>query len=172
MELRAAGNLLILLLPHLGKDGREPWDVPAKRSRSGVASSRRTVLMNGPDRRRIVNRSGSTGRKAGGLVYFAALYEAWRRQPGEWQRTFTIVTTDANELLAHYHDRMPVILSPDAAYEWIVALLYPATPSSQARCMIASTVSSAVCPEVSSQSPMRGVAARISSSIQPHCWWS
>ncbi|MEP7216456.1 MAG: SOS response-associated peptidase [Anaerolineaceae bacterium] len=58
-------------------------------------------------------------RPEGGLVYFAALYESWQPHPGEWQRTFTIVTTGANDLLARYHDRMPVILPPDAAYEWM-----------------------------------------------------
>ena len=29
---------------------------------------------------------------------------------GEWIRTFAIITTDANELVADIHDRMPVIL--------------------------------------------------------------
>ena len=58
-------------------------------------------------------------RPEGGLVYFAGLYESWSPKPGEWQRTFTIVTTGANDLLARYHDRMPVILTPDAADEWM-----------------------------------------------------
>ena len=58
-------------------------------------------------------------RPEGGLVYFAGLYEAWRPKPGEWQLTFTIVTTEANELLSKYHDRMPVILSPDGADAWM-----------------------------------------------------
>ncbi len=30
---------------------------------------------------------------------------------GEWVRTFAVVTTDANELVADIHDRMPVILA-------------------------------------------------------------
>jgi putative SOS response-associated peptidase YedK len=29
----------------------------------------------------------------------------------EWIRTFGIITTDANELVADIHDRMPIILS-------------------------------------------------------------
>jgi putative SOS response-associated peptidase YedK len=32
---------------------------------------------------------------------------------GEWVRTFTIITTDANELVAELHDRMPVIIGPE-----------------------------------------------------------
>ena len=37
-----------------------------------------------------------------------------RKEPlsGEWIRTFTIITTDANELVAEIHDRMPLILAP------------------------------------------------------------
>ena len=31
---------------------------------------------------------------------------------GTWIRTFTIITTDANELVAEIHDRMPLILAP------------------------------------------------------------
>jgi putative SOS response-associated peptidase YedK len=43
---------------------------------------------------------------------------SWRRpqgtlsSSGEWIRTFAIVTTDANELVADIHDRMPLILAP------------------------------------------------------------
>ncbi|MBK7725423.1 MAG: SOS response-associated peptidase family protein [Dehalococcoidia bacterium] len=35
------------------------------------------------------------------------------------QRTFTIVTTRANEVMQPIHDRMPVILSEDAADAWL-----------------------------------------------------
>jgi putative SOS response-associated peptidase YedK len=45
-----------------------------------------------------------------GLLLFAGLYEAWQREPGEWQTTFTIITTSANRLLERIHNRMPVIL--------------------------------------------------------------
>ena len=38
---------------------------------------------------------------------------------GEWIRTFAIITTDANELVAEIHDRMPlIILSKDHA-RWL-----------------------------------------------------
>ncbi|MEO6397931.1 MAG: SOS response-associated peptidase family protein, partial [Tepidiformaceae bacterium] len=49
------------------------------------------------------------------------LYESWRPNSEEWQRTFTIVTTTANELLAPFHDRMPVILLPETADQWMDA---------------------------------------------------
>jgi putative SOS response-associated peptidase YedK len=55
----------------------------------------------------------------GGLLLFAGLYEAWQRAPGEWQTTFTIVTTAANRLLEPIHNRMPVILDEAAADDWM-----------------------------------------------------
>jgi len=58
-------------------------------------------------------------RLEGGLLYFAGLYESWQRQPGEWERTFTIVTTTPNSLIAPIHDRMPVILPEEAIDEWL-----------------------------------------------------
>ena len=39
--------------------------------------------------------------------------------PGEWLRTFAIITTDANELVAGIHDRMPVILAPSDYDQWL-----------------------------------------------------
>lgn len=58
-------------------------------------------------------------RPDGGLLLFAGLYESWQPRPGEWQRTFTIITTDANDLTSQVHDRMPVILADDAVEEWL-----------------------------------------------------
>lgn len=48
-------------------------------------------------------------RRGGGLLLFVGLYEYWQPQPEQWERTFTIVTTDANDLMRPVHDRMPVI---------------------------------------------------------------
>jgi putative SOS response-associated peptidase YedK len=55
-----------------------------------------------------------------GLLLFAGLYEYWRQPGGDWQPTFTIVTTDANKLLEPVHDRMPVIRSDDVADRWLM----------------------------------------------------
>jgi putative SOS response-associated peptidase YedK len=35
-----------------------------------------------------------------------------RVRSSPWIRTFTIITTDASELVADIHDRMPVIVPP------------------------------------------------------------
>jgi putative SOS response-associated peptidase YedK len=58
-------------------------------------------------------------REDGGLLLFAGLYETWQPEGGERQRTFTIVTTRANALMAPVHDRMPVILPDDALDDWL-----------------------------------------------------
>ena len=48
------------------------------------------------------------------------LWENWEDPTsGEWTRTFAIITTDANELVAEIHDRMPLILSPTDYIRWL-----------------------------------------------------
>lgn len=58
-------------------------------------------------------------RPDGGLLLFAGLYESWQPRPDEWERTFTIITTDANQVVEPIHDRMPVILPEGKVDEWI-----------------------------------------------------
>lgn len=62
------------------------------------------------------------GRK---LMFFAGLYELWQPEPGNWQRTFSIITTNCNAMVSRIHDRMPVILGDDDADRW----LFPETSS-------------------------------------------
>lgn len=50
---------------------------------------------------------------AGGrLMALAGLWDRWRSPAGEIVRSFSIVATAANALLAPLHERMPVILDP------------------------------------------------------------
>jgi putative SOS response-associated peptidase YedK len=53
------------------------------------------------------------------LMALAGLWEAWRSPAGERVRSFAIVTTAANALLAEIHDRMPVILAPENWPVWL-----------------------------------------------------
>jgi putative SOS response-associated peptidase YedK len=57
--------------------------------------------------------------KAGGSLAFAGLWETWCGPNGEEMETAAIVTTAANRSLAAIHDRMPVILAPDAFDAWL-----------------------------------------------------
>jgi putative SOS response-associated peptidase YedK len=58
---------------------------------------------------------------ATGLFAFAGLWERWRDPAanGAILRSFAIVTGLPNELCAPIHDRMPVILPPDAWKLWL-----------------------------------------------------
>jgi putative SOS response-associated peptidase YedK len=67
-------------------------------------------------------------REDGQLLVFAGLYEAWQKEQGVWETTFTILTTAANAVLESYHDRMPVILADRDADDW----MDPRAPSPRA----------------------------------------
>src|SRR5215213_4903085 len=50
----------------------------------------------------------------------AGLWENWKDPAtGEWIRTFTIITTDANELVGELHDRMPVVIGAEDRDYWL-----------------------------------------------------
>lgn len=54
------------------------------------------------------------------LFTFAGLWDEWAdTETGELQRTFTIITTEANELVKPTHDRMPVMLTPEKEAVWL-----------------------------------------------------
>lgn len=68
----------------------------------------------------------------GGAFAFAGLWERWtvrkgaplpasmaELDPGDAVETCTILTTGANALVSRVHDRMPVILPPDARDPWL-----------------------------------------------------
>ena len=48
--------------------------------------------------------------RSGEPYAFAGLWERWKPKEGEPLETFTILTTDPNELAERVHNRMPVIL--------------------------------------------------------------
>ena len=59
------------------------------------------------------------GLKEDALFAFAGLWDSMINEKGEQVRTFTIITTMANELTSGLHERMPVILKPDEEDSWI-----------------------------------------------------
>lgn len=73
------------------------------------------------------------------VLAMAGLYEFWRDDAAEeWLITYTILTTTAADDLGHLHDRMPLMLEPDAFEAWLdpsphptdelLGLLVPAAP--------------------------------------------
>jgi putative SOS response-associated peptidase YedK len=73
-----------------------------------------------------------------GPFAFAGLWERWQSPDGTDLETFTILTTDANDLVRPVHPRMPVVLPPEAYAAWLeptpgdarhlLPLLQPAPP--------------------------------------------
>jgi len=57
--------------------------------------------------------------KSGEPLAFAGLWEIWTGPNGEEMETAAIVTTRANRALAGIHDRMPVVVPPEAFNLWL-----------------------------------------------------
>jgi len=57
--------------------------------------------------------------KSGEPYAMAGLWERWQSKEGEALETFTILTTDPNELMGPVHNRMPVILEPRDYARWL-----------------------------------------------------
>jgi putative SOS response-associated peptidase YedK len=83
------------------------------------------------------------GMKSGEPFALPAIWENWQR-PGadEWVRTFVVITCPANDMVAYIHDRMPVIIPPDAYDRWLaniepdprdLLVAYPSEPMSMWR---------------------------------------
>jgi putative SOS response-associated peptidase YedK len=76
-------------------------------------------------------------RADGKPLALAGLWDRWRGPDGTVIESFTIITTEANEFIRGYHDRMPVILrrvdyalwlNPASTPEDLLALLVPCDP--------------------------------------------
>lgn len=66
------------------------------------------------------------GLRGASMLAFAGLWERWKdKATGQPLETYTILTTEANELTAAIHDRMPVILTPPDYERWLA----PADPA-------------------------------------------
>lgn len=72
--------------------------------------------------------------RRGGLFAFAGLWESWAGPEGEL-RSFSIITTAPNQLMARIHERMPVIVPPAQYARWLDAELRDAA---QIQSMLAS----------------------------------
>ena len=134
---RSAGRELMLarwgLVPHWAKDvkagarminARAETLAESSAYRPLLAKNRCLILADGfyewrldPDgKKRPVRYALDDGSPFG----FAGLWTSWRDPgSGESLRTCTIITTDANPLVAPVHDRMPVILPRDVEDEWL-----------------------------------------------------
>lgn len=54
------------------------------------------------------------------IMTLGGLWEPWKNpETGEWTRSCTIITTEANDLMAPVHDRMPVIIGSENWNKWL-----------------------------------------------------
>ena len=53
------------------------------------------------------------------LFAFAGLYDEWHDPTGTLLATYTIITTEPNDLMATVHNRMPAIISPEHEERWL-----------------------------------------------------
>lgn len=66
------------------------------------------------------------------LFAMAGLWDAWRAPDGQLVPSFSIITTEPNELAATVHNRMPVLLNREEARHW----LDPALPREEVMQML------------------------------------
>ena len=67
--------------------------------------------------------------KDDGMFAFAGLWEKWKdKTTGQVLRTYTILTTDPNELMEPIHNRMPVIIPPKDYERWMAPIDPPHLP--------------------------------------------
>jgi putative SOS response-associated peptidase YedK len=89
-------------------------------------------------------------RKDGTLMGFAGLYDVWKDAEGHPIRSFTIITTTPNAVVAPIHDRMPAILREDQEDRWLdpktqdPAMLLPLLSPYEGKTLEAYSVSKAV----------------------------
>ena len=57
--------------------------------------------------------------KTGSIFGLAGLWETWKDECGQVLYTFTVITTDPNELIETFHHRMPVIIPPGEYERWL-----------------------------------------------------
>jgi putative SOS response-associated peptidase YedK len=123
------------LIPFFTKDIKDVKGISTINARAETVATSRTYREPFKKRRCLVPASGFYEWKRidpknkqpfafdllnGRMMAFAGLWDAWKDPAnGQWLQSYTIITTDANELMAPVHDRMPVILHPGDYDRWL-----------------------------------------------------
>ena len=77
-----------------------------------AASCRSTASSSGKQSKESPKQPHAIAMKDGSPFGICGLWENWKDPASsEWIRTFAIITTDTNELVAEIHDRMPLIIA-------------------------------------------------------------
>jgi putative SOS response-associated peptidase YedK len=96
------------------------WRVPLERRRCLVPADGFYEWMKLEGGAKPAKRPYSITLTNGEPMAFAGLWDSWKDPgSGTWLQSFTIITTEANEIMSPIHNRMPVILHPRDWEEWI-----------------------------------------------------
>lgn len=112
------------------------------------------------------------------IFAFAGLWDRWKSPEGTWIKTCSILTTNANDLVRDIHDRMPVILSPDAYDLWldpgfkdregVADLLKPLPASAMKKFAVSTRVNDVNNEDAECGAPATGVAPHQPTLFPPH----
>jgi putative SOS response-associated peptidase YedK len=92
------------------------WREPMKKRRCLIPAS---FFYEWPKEAKSPKQPYAFEMESGNLFAFAGLWDAWKDATGYWLQSFAIVTTEANELMAEIHPRMPCILHPREYDRWL-----------------------------------------------------
>jgi putative SOS response-associated peptidase YedK len=134
LVLRRIDGRARLCLGHWGLPARGPGKAPSINVRAETAASKPAFRDAFAQRRCVVPadgffewKAGPGGRQPlwihrtdGRLLLLAGLYDEAPSEASPAPRTcFAVMTTAANSMVAAFHDRMPVLLSPEEAATWL-----------------------------------------------------
>jgi putative SOS response-associated peptidase YedK len=77
------------------------------------------VPMNSFFQKDAHGRRFTIARRDGALFGCAGVWDNWRNDHGEWERTFAIITVEACEIIKPVHDRMLAILNQADFPRWL-----------------------------------------------------
>ena len=96
------------------------WRVPFRRRRCLVPADGFYEWKKLDDSKKPAREPYAISLMSGAPMAFAGLWDAWKEPDGQhWLQSFSIVTTEANELMSSIHTRMPVILHARDWDEWL-----------------------------------------------------
>ena len=95
------------------------WRVPFQRRRCLVPADGFYEWKTLDDSKKPAKRPYAITLADGKPMAFAGLWDAWKEADGRWLQSFSIITTEANELMSTIHTRMPVILHSRDWEEWL-----------------------------------------------------
>lgn len=92
------------------------WREPFKKRRCLIPAS---WIYEWPEQGKPPKQAYRMEMSHGGVFAIAGLWDAWKDETGHWLQSFAMVTTEANELMAQIHSRIPVMLHEQDYDRWL-----------------------------------------------------